>query len=457
MEIRKRLTLQFGGIVALIMALFSLAIYLSFAQYRQDEFYDRLERKAIAVAQMLIDIEGVDVQLLRKIEENNPTNLPNEKIIIFDYNNEILYNSDQNYIIKYDEKLLDQIRLNGSIKFSEGSYEALGIFYTGKYDRFVALAAARDIFGWQKLRSLKIILVITFCISLVIIYIAGKIFSARALKPIKRVMDQVDQISITNLNARVDEGNGTDELARLGKTFNQMLLRLESAFAMQKNFIANASHELRTPMTAISGQLEVVLMSERTNIEYRETLISVLEDIRNLGQISNKLLLMAQASDDNSKHYFTEFRIDDALWHARAEILKRNPDYRIHISFSESMDDEVFFKMYGSSALMVAAIANLMDNGCKYSPDHTVDLQLEFQGERIIMHFTDRGIGISEEEKSLVFQPFYRAKNVSGNKGHGIGLSLVDKIIALHGGTIDIISEVNQGSVFTISLPVQPS
>jgi signal transduction histidine kinase len=454
MEIRKKLTLQFCSIVALILILFTIAIYFSFARYRQDEFFDRLQRKAEAVAQMLIDIEEVDIELLRKIEDNNPTSLPNEKIIIFDYNNDILYKTDENNLIEYNPQLLDQVRLNGSVKFRQGPYEALGIFYTGRYDRFVALAAATDIYGMQKLRSLKIILLVTFCLSLIIIYFAGKLFSGRALKPIKRVMDQVDKITISNLNARVDEGNGKDEMSRLGKTFNKMLGRLESAFIIQKDFIANASHELRTPMTAITGQLEVVLMSPRHKEEYKKTLNSVLEDMKNLGLISNKLLLLAQASDDNSKLFFAELRVDDAIWQARSEILKRNPDYHIHISFEEKMDDERFFKLLGSETLLKIALANLMENGCKYSNNHTVELSLEHADEQIILNFKDQGIGIAEEDINLIFQPFYRAKNACERKGHGIGLSLVDKIIALHHGQIIVESELCKGSLFRIVLPV---
>jgi signal transduction histidine kinase len=453
MEIRKKLTLQFCGIVALILAFSSIAIYVSFAQYRQDEFYDRLQRKAQAVTQMLIDIEGVDIELLRKIEENNPTSLPNEKIIIFDHNNQIMYTSDQKGVITYNPQLFDQVRLNGSAKFRQESYEGLGMFYTGRYDRFVTLAAATDIYGFQKLRSLKIILLVNFSVCLIFIYIGGKIFSGRALNPIKKVMDQVDRISITNLNARVDEGNGKDELSRLGKTFNQMLGRLESAFVIQKDFIANASHELRTPMTAITGQLEVVLMSPRTSAEYRNTLVSVLEDIKNLGQISNKLLLLAQTSDDNAKIYFTEFRIDDAIWQARSEVLKRNPEYHINISFKENMDDEKFFLMQGNETLIKTAMANLMENGCKYSCDQTVELNLEHEDNQIVLIFNDHGMGIAHEDLKLIFQPFYRAKNAIEKKGHGIGLSLVDKIVSLHHGTIVIESKLGEGSMFRVSLP----
>ncbi|MCK7462303.1 MAG: HAMP domain-containing protein [Sphingobacterium sp.] len=161
---------------------------------------------------------------------------------------------------------------------------------------------------------------------MIIVFFAGRIFADRALQPVSNIIAQVNGISITNLNERIDEGNGTDELARLAGTFNGMLQRLESAFRIQKNFIANASHELRTPLTVISGQLEVILMKARENEEYRNTIISVLDDIKNLNNLSNRLLLLAQASSEIAEITFSPLRIDDTLWNARTEILKREKE-----------------------------------------------------------------------------------------------------------------------------------
>ena len=108
-------------------------------------------------------------------------------------------------------------------------------------------------------------------------------------------------IGVANLDARISEGNGKDELSQLAQTFNKMLERIESAFKTQKNFIANASHELRTPLTVITGHLEVILMNARKNEEYRKTIISVLGNIKNLNHISNRLLQLAQASSEFSE------------------------------------------------------------------------------------------------------------------------------------------------------------
>jgi signal transduction histidine kinase len=406
------------------------------------------------VAQMLIEIDEIDAELLKRIEKNNPVSLPNEKIIIYDYQNNIVYSTDDDHVLDISPQLIDEVRLSDEVRLKQKPYEILGQFYAGQYDRYVVFAAATDIFGLGKLKRLRLILIIVFFLSLIIVFFSGRLFAARALNPITDIRAQVDAISVSNLDARVHEGNGKDELARLAQTFNKMLDRLETAFKTQKNFIANASHELRTPLTVITGQLEVILMNARENEEYRKTIISVLEDIKNLNLISNRLLLLAQTSSEFTEADFITVRIDDVLWQARKEIMKRHDYYHIHINFSETIDDENKLMVRGNEQLLKTALSNLFDNGCKYSGDHTSVIHVDNEDNYLTMHFSDKGIGIPAEEIKMIFQPFYRASNAIGIKGHGIGLSLVEKIITLHKGDITVRSEIMKGTDFTLFLPL---
>ena len=454
MRIRTRLTIQFLLIGAIILLLASLSIYLSSAGYRKEDFYSRLANKANITARLLIEVDEVDATLLRKIETDNPVSLPKEKIIIYNYNNEILYTSDEENIIKINMQLLDEIRLENEIRFRQGEYEVLGFLFTAKYDRFVVIAAASDIFGIKKLNNLRNILLLVSASSLLLLLISGWFYSGRALKPISHVIDQVDKITITSLSSRVDEGNGQDEIAQLANTFNKMLERLETAFRSQKNFIANASHELRTPLTAITGQLEVLLIKDRNSGEYKKVIQSVLEDMKGLNQLSNRLLILAQASSDAPETDFKIVRADEIAWSAREDIVRRNPDYHVHITMSEDIDDEDKLKIHGDEQLLKIALINLMDNGCKYSPDKTVNVRLDPAADHLALIFSDNGIGIDMEELADIFKPFHRGKNVQKIKGHGIGLSIVEKITALHQGKIHIDSLLNTGTTVSMDLPL---
>ncbi len=267
-------------------------------------------------------------------------------------------------------------------------------------------------------------------------------------------MTQVEAIGESSLDMRVSEGNGKDELALLAQTFNKMLSRLEFAFKTQKSFIANASHELRNPLTMITGQLEVILMNERSNEEYRKTIHSLLEDIKNLNHISNRLLLLAQTTSEFSDVEFGMVRIDDTLWTARKEILKQHEQYKVSVTFAQTIDNENSLMVSGNELLLKTVLSNLIDNGCKYSRDHSCKVYINHENDRVIIHVSDQGMGIPAEELNMIFQPFYRAGNAIGIRGHGIGLSLVEKIVSLHKGEIKVISELGQGTEFILYLPV---
>ncbi len=453
LNIRARLTLQFTYIVTFILILFSFIIYYFSASYRESEFYSHLENKAINTAKLLIEVKEVDYNLLKIIDRNTINAIYNEKVMIYDYKDLQIYNSLDDDSIHISKTLLDQIRLLKEVRYHEGKNEVIGLLYTDKYDRFVVIASALDNYGRSKLNNLKWIIFIGFFISIGLTVFIGRIYAYRALKPMSDVVKQVDKITIASLNMRVNEGNGTDEIAQLAITFNQMLERLESAFEMQRSFVSNASHELCTPLTSITGQIEVSLMKSRTHEEYEAILESVLEDIKNLNALSNGLLDLAKASSDISAIALHKLRIDEILWETRAELIERKKDYNISIEFSEPIEDEKEITVLGNDHLLKTAILNLMDNACKFSSDKSVEIFLSVKGKYIVTEFADNGIGIDTADMGKIFEPFFRAKNAKNIFGNGLGLSLTDKIIQIHHGTISIESQLHKGTTVTISIP----
>lgn len=435
------------------MIIASIAIFLSSANFRSEDFYNRLMDKARSTANLLFNTDGVDANRILRIENNSPVFVQNEKIIILNFKNDTVYNSDENSDIVIKNNYLDRVRMGYNIGYKQDPYTVLGTLYYTKYDRFVIIAAAIDAEGSAHLEKLKIILIIVCLISLLLFFIAGWFYSGRALKPISDVVKKVEDISITSLNLRVLEGNGTDEIGRLAKTFNKMLERLETSFGMQKNFIANASHELRTPLTSINGQLEVLMMKDRSTAEYKSALRSVLDDIKSLIDLSNRLLMIARTSAEDPVHFNKKIRIDEILWQVQEEITRFNKGYRINISMDDSLTDSDQMIVVGDDSLLKIAVSNLIDNACKYSSDHTVDIRFRHIEKFIEVVFEDRGIGISEGEHQKIFEPFYRGANTISFSGTGIGLPLVDQIIKNHNGTVKLVSQIGKGTVVTVLLP----
>lgn len=453
MSIRVRLIILFVSIVALISMASSLAIYFFSSDYREDDFYRRMENKGKITARLLIEVDEVNEDVLRRIEKDNPISLSNEKIIIYDFRDRILYTSDTEEVIRIDKQLLDQVRLEEHVKFRQKNYEALGFLYADKYDRFVVIVAATDIYGLNKLSNLRTILFIVFAANILIIFGAATFYVGNVFKPIARVVREVDHISATSLHRRVDEGNGKDEISKLAQTFNSMLGRLETAFTSQKQFIANASHEIRNPLTGLLGQIDVCLMSPRLPADYEMVLRSLKEDITNLKTVSNRLLMLAQASIDDAERQLSIHRCDQILWEAKSELTKLNPAYSILIELDGGIEDEGRLSVMADEQLLKGAFVNIMDNACKYSPDHKVLVRLYHLVNNIVLEFIDHGIGITTEDKPHVFEPFYRGRNVNSIKGNGIGLSLVYRIIKSHLGKIEIDSR-GSGTMVTIQLPV---
>jgi len=452
MKIRNKLAIQFTGIVASILITSLFTIYFSSSQYRYSQFNDRLRERAKTTAKLLVDVDEVDSTLLKIIDKNSATALPKENILIYDYEGKIIYESSDSTNFNISDDKINNVISNREIEITQGKFQIIGLLFNGRKANYIVFAGASDIFGIKKLLNLQNILITVFVLGILVVLIAGWFFAGRALYPISRIVRQVDNITITNINLRVDEGMGKDEISVLANTFNHMLDRLEKAFNMQKNFVNNASHELRTPLTAMTGQLEVALMSDRSEVYYRNKIQSVLEDIRKLTTISNQLLILAQASNDESTIEFRPERIDELIWQAEKEIIKMDAGYKIRINFINIPDNAEEMIIHGNNQLLKLAFINLAENGCKFSDNHRVLLEISFNPRQIIIDFTNTGSEISDEDLPLIFEPFYRGKNAINVKGYGIGLSIVEKIINLHKGKIMVTSSKSSGTKFTVCL-----
>lgn len=454
MNIRTKLTAIFFSIVIVVLTVVSFFIYYFSSNYRETDFYRRLKNRAVNTAQVLVEVEEVNAELLRRMERNNPASLPNQYIVIFNYKNEVLYRSEGIDIIPVDTTLLNNIRLQKEIRFHWQDYEFLGFLYAEGYERYTVIAGATDVYGRDALNNLRNILILTFGVSIIFVSILGWFFAGRVLSPISRIVSDVDKITAVNLSRRLDEGNRKDELGKLAATFNKMLERLQAAFAAQKNFIANASHEIKTPITVMKAEVDVTLLQDREKSQYVKVLRSVVGGLQGLNKLSTQLLLLAQTSAEEPVVNFSAIRIDDILWEIKEDLLKAFPGYSIDIGFDLNMSDQ-FLQIHGDEQLIKTALLNLMDNACKYADDKKVIISLNAGHESLVITFINNGPGIEAGSLDKIFEPFYRGPAGKRAKGFGIGLSLVSRIIKIHGGSIQVDSIPFQKTTFIMELPVK--
>ncbi len=301
--------------------------------------------------------------------------------------------------------------------------------------------------------GLRSTLFFAFVASIIIITVVGRFLSSKALQPVSKLVDNVNTITASNLHQTVDEGNGKDELAELAITFNKMLKRLEYSFGAQKLFVYNISHELRTPLAAMIGELDLALSKDRSIEDYKQVIGLSLNDAKRISRLINGMLDLAKASYDQSEVSFKELRLDEILLDASRQVMDKNKTFTVPLSFDQEIENDQYITIRGNEYLLTTAFVNLMENGCKFSSKKQCKVSISYSKEKTIINFVDEGIGIPAEELENIFTPFYRGSNSQYAEGYGIGLSLCQKIVELHKGSIAVSSAANKGTIFTVVFP----
>jgi signal transduction histidine kinase len=273
------------------------------------------------------------------------------------------------------------------------------------------------------------------------------------LRPIKKIADDVADISAQNLTRRIHTRNTKDEWDQLASVMNDLLNRLQESFELQRRFISNASHELSTPLTSISSQLEVSLQRQRGAEEYRAVMQSIYQDVQHMSKLTQTLLEFAKASGNAGGLEINLVRIDEILFRLPSEAAKINQEYSVTLEFMDLPDEEEKLLVFGNEALLITAIRNIVVNACKYSNDHKAFVKLEVLSDYIQIYIEDKGPGIPAAEQEKIFQPFYRVEDNRTAGGFGLGLSLAYRILKLHKGDIEVRSEEGKGTIFMVKIP----
>ncbi|MCC7084560.1 MAG: HAMP domain-containing protein [Pirellulales bacterium] len=279
----------------------------------------------------------------------------------------------------------------------------------------------------------------------------GRLICRRALQPVTRMAEAASAMSSRDLNQRLPAVPSGDELATMNRAFNQLLDRLETAFERQRRFTGDASHQLRTPLTIIQGQAEVALRRTRSAEEYQEVLQTVRQQVRKLNALVESLLFLARAESESALPALQ--LLDLASWLTEFERSWKSPQENAVVRFERSA---ITSPIVSAHPEMLSEIArNLLDNAIKYSPPRSpVVVHLIESKRRVGFCIEDEGSGMSQDEVSHVFQPFFRSESAqrSGTEGSGLGLSIASRLSAAMNGTIEVESQPNRGSRFSVWL-----
>lgn len=318
--------------------------------------------------------------------------------------------------------------------------------------RFVLQAEASLDLVQRTLRNLMGLLILCSVAAVIAAWAGSALLAQRVLQPLKALSRTAEKISASSLRTRLNLDAPYEEFRQLVEAFNAMLDRLQKASESQRSFVDSAAHELQTPLTVLQGNLEVSLQKMRTAEEYREALITNLEQVERLMALTKSLLTLARFAGDRPPVHLAPLALEPVLRELIEDLVPLAEDRTIRLTF----ESEPVLLVQGDEQKLKQLFINLLDNALRYTdPGGAVIVRLNGTPDEVHVSVQDTGHGIEAAHLPHLFERFYRVDHSRTRDvgGTGLGLSIVKEIADSHKGSITVKSEVGKGSTFTLVLP----
>lgn len=445
MKIKNRLSLYFTLIGSVILLAVMLSLYLSVYSILHNDFYLHLKDRANIAAQLYLKADEITPDSLSRVRSRFFRNLHGEVTRIYDDKNSAAFISDEKQF--WDKRTIEAVRKYKYIEYTnKDNYQIVGVYYKDNQGNFVILVSAIDQRGHRQLDAIFEAMIIVFLVVAVMLFLVSRWLAQNTLSPIKSVVSQMQRIKSTNLHLRVDEGKGKDEISELANNFNRLLEHLENAFELQRTYVANASHELRTPVTTIIGEVELALNKQQSPEENKKMLHLILEEGERLRDTISGLMELAQVDMDYTIAQQSPVRMDELLWEVQEYWRGKVGAGALQVNIEHMPENEAMLAIPANHQLLFIALNNLIGNAFKFSNQQPVKCNFYADETMIRMQIIDTGIGIPQDELEKVFKSFYRGNNSHNFAGSGIGLYVTQKIVQLFNGTLNIESAEGHGT-----------
>jgi signal transduction histidine kinase len=454
MKIKTKIILLVSIISLLSAILYSSFIYYASANYSYEDFYKRLEIRAITTAKIQLE-NNQDINAIREVKQEYLEKLPQEQLYILRVPLGDSLRAEAGRI-GVPVSFITDIETQKTAIFQRKSIFYSGILYRAGGQDYIVIVSAENYYYTHHIPYLRNLLISLLVFAIVLIVVVSFWFSKKLIEPLENITTRMENISSENMQMRLPVPPNDDELSTLTHTFNGMLDRLEAAFESQKNFVSNASHELNTPLTSIIGEADVVLSKPRSPEQYQEALTTILEEAEKLNKKTKALLFLAQTGYNGKVVKFDKVRIDQLVLDVKETVDKIYPANKVLLDFSLLPENSENLLIKGNEQLLHLAISNVIMNACKYSSHDTVRVSLGASAQQIILVVKDKGIGIPENEIKYIYDPYFRASNTNPFEGYGIGLPITRNVVKMHQGEMNVSSVLNQGVTVEIKLPIGP-
>lgn len=450
MTLRNRFTiissLSFGIVTIITFAIVFFAYYDS----TRISYFERLRNTALISAIYYLEKDELPKSRHAQIKAEYNHLIENKKVAVYNKYNEVTFG--QNLNDKNIKALhLKTARNNKMVQFMSGNSFYYGIFYPDNQGDFVVFVKSpNDSFKSQMLR-LSIIMLAVLILGLLAIYFLSRYLSKIVYKPISNVVDRINNVDYTTISNAITSTNTHDEIEELIKSYNKLFGRISESILLQQNFINYVSHEFKTPLAAISGNLEVFAQKDRTPEEYRKVVEESLENVYEIESILNNLLLMSGLTKLEKSHQ--QVRIDELIWKVYEKLNPKAQETNSSIKISLQVNTSYLLEFPGNETLLYLALYNIVENAIKYSCNHPIEIILSEKDRQLLIKVKDQGKGISEDDLGKITDTFYRGKNVDNIKGSGIGLSLSKSIFDHHHIQMKISSVIDSGTQVLLTFP----
>ncbi len=434
MTLKNRIAIFTSILFTLLFSIVSVIIVSMFAEFRQEEFRQKLEEKALSTVKLLLEVKEVDYQLLKVIDRNSINELYEEKTLIFDSGYNLIYSSLDDTRIDWTTADLDYLKKHKTFFKRNGDNEVYGVFYDTRSKDYYALISANDSSGKRKLQFLIYLVTIAYVVFTLLAWVLTFFTVKRILLPLEKLHQNIEGIHANNLAARLPViKDNKNEINLLAAEFNLMMDRIETAYQSQKDFTAQASHELRTPLARLSALLENKLLT--TGEAEKPFLNSMLNNIDQINELINSLLIISKAELRTPGTGETS-RIDEVLYAAIEKIHTEHRDFKVNFELVESGELAQLLEVSANAGLLEIVFINLLRNAYQYSDNTQVDIQVRQDKNELRVSIRNTGETLTEAEQTKLFQPFSRGANSKGKRGVGLGLRIVHRILSLYNFSI---------------------
>ena len=450
LSIKKKLLIYSFLIQAIILTIFSVSLYKALEISTLDKLQATLKVIILDITDDLLEKDKITNAILDEEKEYNFEPL---YIRILDDNTHEMIIQTQNFPnnIEHNDNYLNKLKPS-IITFEEQNdflVSRIKIDFHGEKNVIIEIVTTKEILT-STLENILYILSFILPIILILAIIAGNFLIYKSFSPIENILFELKQINANDLSARLKTTKNEDEINQLINEVNNLLSRLESSFERISQFSSDASHELKTPLTIIRGEIEVSLRKERTIDEYKNALNNSLNELTLIEQTINDLLFLAKNEKDLIVDKEEIFYFDELIDESINEIKSFAKLHQVEINFV--LEDSIEFK--GFPNLLKIALKNAFKNAIQFSHENSQVIVKSYKNtDSFNISIQDFGIGIPKDEQEKIFEKFYRTDK-SRNKnsgGTGLGMSILKKIIDIHKGIIKITSKENIGTTIILS------